>query len=524
MLNVKKILKLGLTLFVIFCLFFPLFGSGLSIRSKIVSNNQITQSNHDIVYYGLQREINHGPYHDFSARYEGPQPIGDCDNDGKNELLVGGRDSVLRVIEWNENKQTYEQTHFLICPALTFTNPSGFAIGDLTGDDKNEIAVSWWNFVSVFKWDGHRYRTLGTPWQISSRLGYEGGAMDCYIGDCDNDGKNELIVSNGAYSLDIPEILVLKWDGEDFYEFAAWNDQGKKGVYMAGLGDIDYDGKNEIVCGSGRKVVILEWNESSKKFDSIILEHVRDYPFACICKDSDMDGKPELHLGFSTPRIEIFKWNGTNYRKIFEKEWPGEGGLIEGLDVGDTDYDGINEVCAGTNYIHILQWNGSTYVEEYVIPTFGTLAVVAIGDIDNDGKNEINAGSVIADHGQDYMTWIFKYGYTVPEDMEEKIEPHWRSFYRNKMDRSKIWERYWAKEVEITWKWSVGPGDKALLYVNDKLVSIKTGVGEETITVEGSVVQARMLTDRFGKRIAFDRYGIYGCAIDSIIFRATKTK
>ena len=48
--------------------------------------------------YGIQWEQSYGsnPWND--ARYEGPQPIGDCDNDGDNELLIGGRDAVLRVM------------------------------------------------------------------------------------------------------------------------------------------------------------------------------------------------------------------------------------------------------------------------------------------------------------------------------------------------------------------------------------------------------------------------------------------
>jgi len=50
--------------------------------------------------------------------------------------------------------------------------------------------------------------------------------------------------------------------------------------------------------------------------------------------------------------------------------------------------DGIAEVCAGTNLVHILQWNGFTYIEEAVLPTFGGLAVV-----------------------QDFMSWVFKYGW-----------------------------------------------------------------------------------------------------------------
>ena len=90
-----------------------------------------------------------------------------------------------------------------------------------------------------------------------------------------------------------------------------------------------------------------------------------------------------------------------------------EGIIIEGLDVGDVDDDGIAEVCAGTDLIHVLQWNGSTYVEEAVLPTFGDLAVLNIGDCDNDGKNEIHAGSVIVDIGEDFMAWIFKYGWVI---------------------------------------------------------------------------------------------------------------
>ena len=96
--------------------------------------------------YGTQWEMNYGSNPSYGARYEGPQPIGDCDNDGDNELLIGGRDAVLRVMEWNRDKQTYEQTHSLHCPfyPLRRLDADGFAIGDLTGNGENEIAVSWY--------------------------------------------------------------------------------------------------------------------------------------------------------------------------------------------------------------------------------------------------------------------------------------------------------------------------------------------------------------------------------------------
>jgi hypothetical protein len=363
--------------------------------------------------YDIQWEMSYGKSPFYGARYEGPQPIGDCDNDGENELLIGGRDAMLRVMEWNENSQTYEQTHTLRCPFFPFRrlDSDGFAIGDLTGDGENEIAVSW--YATVHKFINGRYRIIAwNPWVEW----HGGGNPDCYIGDCDNDGLNELIMSCRDWRRAVPEIVVFKWDGARLVKYADWDDVGVNGeVFMAGLGDVDDDGENEIVLGSGNKVVVLNWDKQAKQFDPTILVDApasgyENHPFACVCKDSDMDGVDEIHIGFYTPRITIFEWNGSDYRIKFEKEWPGEGLLIEGLDVGDVDNDGNAEVCAGTDVIHILQWNGATYEEEAVIDeTFGDLAVVSIGDCDNDGKNEINAANVIVDFGEEYMSWVFKY-------------------------------------------------------------------------------------------------------------------
>jgi hypothetical protein len=208
--------------------------------------------------------------------------------------------------------------------------------------------------------------------------------------------------------------VIFKWNGWRLVKVAEWNDPGVNGyVYMAGLGDVDYDGENEIVCGSAGKVVVLDWNKDTEEFESTVIKQTGwdHYPFACICKDSDGDGLAEIHVGYSSPWVTFFKWNGTGYEQYFERYWSGEEGIIEALDVGDVDDDGIAEVCIGTDRVHILQWNGTSYVEEAVLPTWGNLAVTNIGDCDNDGKNEINVGSVIVDHGEDFMEWIFKYGW-----------------------------------------------------------------------------------------------------------------
>jgi len=361
--------------------------------------------------YYIQWEMNFGSDWRYGARYEGPQPIGDCDNDGKIEMLVAGRDNKIRVFEWDETKQTYLEMHTLFPPFYPISTPDagGFAIRDLTGDGKNEIGATWG--ASVHKWSNGKYKIVGyNSWIFDNG----GGSADCLIGDSDNDGENELIVSGGPMHqrADVPEIVIFKWNGINLVKEAEWNNPNSGYIYMPGIGDIDEDGENEIVVGSGFKVFVLDWNKNTNSFDETIIKTTGgdDYPFACVLKDSDGDGKNEIHVGYWTPKITIFEWNGDDYEIKYEKEWPGEGALIEGLDVGDVDDDGNAEVCAGTHLVHILQWDGDTYVEEAVLPTFGELAVVSIGDCDNDGKNEIQAGSVMIDHGEDYMCWVFKYG------------------------------------------------------------------------------------------------------------------
>jgi len=398
------------TIFLVACLVVISIGmaSAYEDKSDKIKDNNATRSE-----YGIQWQMSYGTSAWTSARYEGPQPIGDCDNDGKNELLISGRDSMLRVMKWNENTNTYVQTRVLHCPfyPILRADAGGFAIGDVNNDGKNEIAATWYS--AIYKYFFGRYWTIGWYPAIFNN---GGGSSDCYIGDCNNDGENELIVSGGPSRplSTVPEINILKWSGFRLVKIAEWDDEGSGYVYMPALGDVDNDGKNELVCACSGKVFVLKWNEENSVFDSTVIlnvPHGQDTPFGCVCKDCDGDGSAEILVSYYSPHITIFKWNGSGYATQFDVTWPGGDPVIEGIDVGDTDDDGIPEVVAGAGITHIMQWNGMTYVEEATLPTYGWMAVICVGDIDNDGKNEINAGNVDVDSGQDFMEWVFKYGW-----------------------------------------------------------------------------------------------------------------
>ena len=55
-------------------------------------------------------------------------------------------------------------------------------------------------------------------------------------------------MSGGSYSPDIqiPEIVILKWNGWRLEKVAIYDDPAVGYAFMAGLGDPDNDGENEI--------------------------------------------------------------------------------------------------------------------------------------------------------------------------------------------------------------------------------------------------------------------------------------
>lgn len=398
------------TLILMTVLLSPLFIQGTASQA-----NNIPLTDQSSGEYCIQWEKNYG-YFDFNGpRYQGPKPIGDCDNDGQNELLIGGKDNKVSIMKWDKQTETYHETAALRNPFYPFIRwaPGGWAIGDVTGDGYNEIVVSWFSCVYTFNNDGYEL-IAWNPW-----IELTGGECpDVNIGDVDHDGKNEIIVctrDQNAKEPSVPEIVVYEWTGDkELKKIMQYDDPNVLSeVFMAGIGDSNHDGKMEIIFGSDSKIVVLQWNNQQNSFDVTSFNYDPmpnwgNHPFAVVCTDSDMDGLDEIHVGYYSPRISIFEWTGEEYQCKFEIQWDGEGPLIEGMDVGDIDGDGLPEVCAGTDVVHILQWDGQTYSEEALLPTFGDIAAVNIGDCDNDGNNELFAASVWVARGTPYYAWVFK--------------------------------------------------------------------------------------------------------------------
>ena len=332
----------------------------------------------------------------------------------------------MRVMKWDDQQQTYYEQQKIVDPVFgigygiwinlfqdyfrvpqPFGSATGFSIADIDNDGLNEIGVAWGHHFSAFKWNGNRYQLLGRYIVADVREGEDGTTLDCVVGDYDNDGQNEVIITGGYDG--VPELVAISWDGSQFVEETFWDSPRDRSIYFPWIADVDEDGLNEVIVGPGNQLVVLDWDGT--QLIPTVINEFESHVFGTVSKDSDGDGKPEIHVTFYDATFAVYEWSIDGYKEKFYIEWPGEWGTIEAIDVGDVDGDGIEEVCVGTNYIHIFSWNGETYEEEYVITeTYGFLAVTCVGDFDNDGLLEINAGSVGVEGDQSYNSWIFKYG------------------------------------------------------------------------------------------------------------------
>ena len=187
--------------------------AGDSHSAPNVSTPEVVHS-----FFKKEWEKSYGVFDQWSARYEGPQPVGDADNDGKNELLIGGRDPFLRIVKWDEEKQRYYEHARIVDPVFgigygmwiqimgswhrvpqPFGSATGFSIADIDNDGVNEIGVVWGRHFSALKWNGDKYVSMGR-YIISDVRDEWDSTLDCIVGDCDNDGMNEVVVTGGYNS------------------------------------------------------------------------------------------------------------------------------------------------------------------------------------------------------------------------------------------------------------------------------------------------------------------------------------
>jgi hypothetical protein len=312
------------------------------------------------------------------------------------------------------------------------SGPNNFSIGDADNDGQREL-VAVVNYATreervkgkkVYYFDqnivvfenGCPYG--GMPDRFSPSLGESISAVnrDTLIADVDNDGDNEFVLIKGSvaegYHIEIYDLS----DGG--FSLIKRTEDSPNLIFSIDAGDADNDGENEIVLSTFYvgAPTILKFDKESQKwtsrtakpvpsefwqpgYDMLGLDYarVRDADNAI---DASGNKDNEIVGGGNNDRLMVWKYNklSGDYDLKFVSE--DLGGFTQGVDAGDIDGDGSNEVVIGScrtgqgkkrapGRLFIFSFNGLDYELADSFDLGFDPSNLCLGELDNDGRPEI---------------------------------------------------------------------------------------------------------------------------------------
>jgi hypothetical protein len=330
---------------------------------------------------------------------------------GKEIFLQTTTDSKLYVYNGNGEQVTSPISIEPITSNLLFLN--------IYGDSLPEIIVGSNDSLYAYNRDGSIVPNYPIALQdiASAKItALEGG-------DLDGDGKNEIVVIRGVpfgYSEQLYISLMNEdgslrqgWPQEVGYKWLSDNDTEEEGIDVSfPLGDIDGDGKAEIICAVGERVVdrftvkdglltVFQLDGTTMKgFPLRFPDYSRVQP---ILADLNNDKLPEIIVSADHPDAQYFYelFVFDSHGEILPN-WPTIRieGRFTGLICGDVDGDKEPEIISSGNGIFLWNADGSSVPGSPYTETFGSepwyklFFNPTLADLDGDGETNLIANSL----------------------------------------------------------------------------------------------------------------------------------
>jgi hypothetical protein len=316
---------------------------------------------------------------------------------------------------------------------LTYTHlgKSLSAVGDLNGDGKSDFIAGMMNFEAGGVSRGKAVVYSATGEVIYSILGLEDnatlGRSVAGAGDINGDGKPDFLIgepyaSAGGISRGKAYVYSGATGKALFPALVGTEDRALFGWSLAGIGDVNSDGKSDFVIGepgaaaggtARGKVHVYSGATGTLLYviDGNINKGKLGFSVAGI-GDVNSDGKPDILVGLpgTDPSTvigyaRVYSGADGSFVYGFATGAGGYGTSVAGA--GDIDGDGTSDFIIGSPYsngykgtVHVI--SGATGSEIHAIlgtDPGGTLgeSVAGPGDVDGDGKADILAGAPLAE-------------------------------------------------------------------------------------------------------------------------------
>ena len=355
--------------------------------------------------------------------------IGDVDNDGNNDIVVttgnpgepkddegNGGEGYLYVFErsGSDFTQAFKSSDIDASWGVTISeldgssNPEiGIATGYLEIIDATSGTTELHGAVKVWGYSGSSYSQEWT----SGNIGQIVGGIDS--GDPDDDGDNELVVGTGGDnregSEENAEVRVYRRSGGSYTLEGSVINPARYAAYGIEVGDVNNDGKEEIIVGTGEKgqskprLIIYDGSthaeEYSKDVDSNSVWGIE-------VSDFDSDGEPELIYGTSGGELFIYDGMEPGSFEAKTSALSTKAGHYGGIAIGNADNDGPLEMVVGSDaYLWMFTTEGQTNKPDLAIE--GTEISYLPENPDEDEDITINL-SIVNYGGADTTKWRVK--------------------------------------------------------------------------------------------------------------------
>ncbi|MBM4250215.1 MAG: hypothetical protein FJ149_12515, partial [Euryarchaeota archaeon] len=269
--------------------------------------------------------------------------IGDADDDGYDEVYAGTTINGANnyIFQLNKGKDGWEKDLL----GSTGNTSNGYAIGDGNNDNRNELFSS--------DVDGHVYMYCKTQTWNCQDVGNGSEYQKDHaimrgiaVGDGDNDGRNEVYVSNHDGLTFRVEYAGYGWN---------WTEIGiQKNTVRSdlALGDADNDGEKEIcvvAVGSNSSTIMYKWNSSSESWDGVVMAgYLPGYGVGdhrIIIGDGNGDGENEVFTSRGNYLYRLSFINGTWTSAYLGSANSGINALAIGSIAGDPNQKEIYAAC-----------------------------------------------------------------------------------------------------------------------------------------------------------------------------------